>query len=130
MVNSIYSLMKLTRFHASLSNLGSEFSLRTLLKNGILASLYSTSRAPQIQRKPWICSRNSGSMDALYRRINAAGDEKFSIIPVLGKWLKEGFTIHKAGLREFIKELRRYKRYSPALEVLLCSALSSCSCCV
>jgi hypothetical protein len=56
-------------------------------------------------------------MNHLYRRISPLGDPKVSIVPVLDQWILEGRTVTKQPLLSIIKELRRFKRYTHALEV-------------
>ena len=101
--------MKLPRITTTILNLGTRFGLRSSQPQGQGVSLYY-STAPTT-RKPW------NSLSGLYRRISPLGDPKVSIVPILDQWISEGQTVSKPPLLDIIKELRRFKRYTHALEV-------------
>lgn len=101
--------MKLSRITTTLQNLGTRFGLRSSQPQGQGVSLYY-STAPTLT-KPW------DSLSRLYRRISPFGDPKVSIVPILDQWISEGHTVSKPPLLAIIKELRRFKRYTHALEV-------------
>ncbi|KDP21918.1 hypothetical protein JCGZ_03056 [Jatropha curcas] len=58
------------------------------------------------------------NLGQLYRRISPVGDHKVSIVPILDQWIEEGRSVNRFQLIGAIKELRYYKRYSHALEIL------------
>ncbi|XP_019057943.1 PREDICTED: pentatricopeptide repeat-containing protein At4g21705, mitochondrial-like [Tarenaya hassleriana] len=60
-------------------------------------------------------SHNMGRF-GLYKRISPLGDPKFSIVPVLDEWVREGNSVNKQQLRQLIKELTKYSRFGHALE--------------
>jgi hypothetical protein len=86
------------------------------LRNPRNVSLYSTSTAPTLVRKPW-----NPSLTDLYRRISPVGNPRLTIVPILEQWIAEGQTVTREPLLSIIKELRYYKRYVHALEVSLTS---------
>jgi hypothetical protein len=111
MLSLLFSYVKLPRITTVL-NLGTLFGLR----NRPNVSLYSTSTAPTLWRKPL-----NPSLTNLYRRISPVGNPRVTIVPILDQWIAEGKTVSREPLIAIIKELRYYKRYSHALEVSLIS---------
>lgn len=59
----------------------------------------------------------SPPFETLYHRISRAGNPRISIVPVLDQWIEEGRDVNKSELQSFIKMLRKYRRYSHALQV-------------
>ncbi|XP_050383317.1 pentatricopeptide repeat-containing protein At2g20710, mitochondrial-like [Argentina anserina] len=85
----------------------------SLVKNvGNPVSLYSTA-STKCHRDLW-----QGSLNRLYDRITASS-YKASVVPILDRWLQDGQTLDKHGLLTIIKELRHYKNYTRALEVVM-----------
>ncbi|CAK7349797.1 unnamed protein product [Dovyalis caffra] len=62
-------------------------------------------------------STNTQPKDSLNLRISRAGNPKVSVIPVIEQWLEEGNDIKKSHLQNLIKQLRRYRRFSHALQI-------------
>nr|TKS11775.1 pentatricopeptide repeat-containing protein [Populus alba] len=62
-------------------------------------------------------STSTQRKDSLKLRISRAGNPKFSIIPVIEQWLKEGNSIKQSDLQNFIKLFRRHRRFSHALQI-------------
>ncbi|KAM3298809.1 hypothetical protein ACQJBY_040339 [Aegilops geniculata] len=55
----------------------------------------------------------------LYRRLSALGNAgEGSVSAVMNKWLREGRETRSVDLERYVKELRRYKRHSQALELM------------
>lgn len=69
-------------------------------------------------------ARPSPPIDSLYSRVSRAGDPKVSIIPVIDQWLEEGRQVQQSDLIIMIKQLRKFRRYSQALQVSFPSNLS------
>ncbi|KAA8526392.1 hypothetical protein F0562_008405 [Nyssa sinensis] len=59
----------------------------------------------------------SASNDTLYGRISPAGDHRVSIVPILDQWVQEGRAVNKDELKTAIKLLRKYRRFSHALQL-------------
>ena len=57
--------------------------------------------------------------DTLYQRISKLGNPKISLTPVLDQWLEEGRPINSSELHKIIKQLRKYRRFSQALQVYI-----------
>ncbi|KAL8201506.1 hypothetical protein R6Q57_012845 [Mikania cordata] len=57
------------------------------------------------------------SNDSLYRRISPVGDPNVSVIPILDQWEKEGKSIIFSQLIPIIKSLRKFNRYTHALQL-------------
>ncbi|GJU17246.1 pentatricopeptide repeat-containing protein [Tanacetum coccineum] len=55
--------------------------------------------------------------DNLYRRISPVGDPNVSMIPILDQWEKEGKTVRFQQLIVIIKSLRKFNRYTHALQL-------------
>ncbi|XP_024023422.1 pentatricopeptide repeat-containing protein At2g20710, mitochondrial [Morus notabilis] len=64
---------------------------------------YSTTRAPK--------------GDTLFQRISRCGDPKISLIPVLNHWAEQGRDVNQPELQRIIKQLRKYRRFSHALQI-------------
>lgn len=60
---------------------------------------------------------SSVAEDSLYRRISPLGNPSISIVPVLDQWFKEGNPVDREQLRRIIMELRKYRRFTHALQV-------------
>ncbi|KAM2065449.1 hypothetical protein FF2_028196 [Malus domestica] len=106
--------------HSRLSSLFN-FSSRFGFRNSPGVSLYSTTTY-RPHREP-----SRGTLNDLYRRISRAGDHTAPISPILDQWIEEGRTAPKGAFVTIIKELRQYKQYKHALEVL-CSVWFSGKC--
>lgn len=65
----------------------------------------------------------------LYRRLSALGGApEGSVAKTLNKWVREGRSVRAVELMKYVKELRKYKRHTHALEVHLLPFFSlSCS---
>ena len=61
--------------------------------------------------------RKSPPINSLYLRISQAGNPRVPIIRVLDQWLEEGRHVQQSELLIIIKQLRKYRRYSHALQV-------------
>ncbi|KAF5181633.1 Pentatricopeptide repeat-containing protein [Thalictrum thalictroides] len=59
-------------------------------------------------------SKNGGN---LYSRISPLGDPNVSLVPELDKWVEEKKKVKVAELQRIIRDLRKRKRYSHALQV-------------
>ncbi|KAJ0812163.1 putative tetratricopeptide-like helical domain superfamily [Helianthus annuus] len=55
--------------------------------------------------------------DNLYRRISPVGDPNVSMIPILDQWEKEGKTVIYTQLFLIIKTLRKFNRFTHALQL-------------
>ncbi|WCJ34112.1 Pentatricopeptide repeat-containing protein At2g20710 mitochondrial [Euphorbia peplus] len=76
-------------------------------------NLYSTKAKPIVRcLKLW-----QDSTIELYHRISSVGDWKTSMEPILDRWVEEGRSVNKKGLKAIISELRYYKRYTHALQI-------------
>ncbi|KDP24137.1 hypothetical protein JCGZ_25794 [Jatropha curcas] len=62
-------------------------------------------------------SSYSSAPSGLSRRISRAGDPSVSMVPILEKWLEEGNDIKLSELQKFIKQLRKFRRYTQALQI-------------
>lgn len=69
-------------------------------------------------------ARRSPPIDSLYSRVSRAGDPKVSIIRVIDQWLEEGRQVQQSDLLMMIKQLRKFRRYSQALQVSFPSNLN------
>lgn len=61
--------------------------------------------------------RKSPPINSLYLRISQAGNPRVPIIRVLDQWLEEGRHVQQSELLIIIKQLRKYRRYSHALQI-------------
>lgn len=59
-----------------------------------------------------------GWPDNLYNRVAVVGDPRRSVVPVLERWVQEGNPVEKTYLQGMVKQMRVYRRYAHALEVL------------
>ncbi|KAL5581792.1 hypothetical protein UlMin_014234 [Ulmus minor] len=60
---------------------------------------------------------SSPPVDSLFARISKLGDPRNSIVPVLDKWVEEGRDIKKEELQRMIKQFRKFRRFSHALQM-------------
>ncbi|XP_044495744.1 pentatricopeptide repeat-containing protein At2g20710, mitochondrial-like isoform X1 [Mangifera indica] len=102
--------MKLVRLLTILGSVSSQISHRNV------SSISSYSIATGNLRSKWR-RRMSNSMNALFGRISPLGDPKVSIVPILDQWVQEGRAVDKVQLRDFIKRLRSFRRYTHALQM-------------
>lgn len=77
---------------------------------------YSTETTNIIKQKQIISKKNN---EILYKRISPNGDPNMSMIPILDQWEKEVKNVRFNHLIAIIKSLRKFNRYSHALQVLL-----------
>ena len=78
----------------------------------------------------WLCTA-SGSADSLagpglakplYRRLSALGGAPAgSVAKAMDEWVQEGKRIRPIQVVKYVRELRKYKRFSQALEVVFLS---------
>ncbi|PON32427.1 Pentatricopeptide repeat [Parasponia andersonii] len=54
--------------------------------------------------------------DTLYRRISRLGNPKISMTPVLNQWVEQGKDVNASELHKIIKQLRKYRRFTQALQ--------------
>lgn len=71
-------------------------------KNPISNRTYYTSRSRKI---------------SLYNKISPLGDPNTSVVPELDNWVQNGNKVRVAELQRIIRDLRKRKRFSQALEV-------------
>ncbi|KAJ0635464.1 hypothetical protein HanOQP8_Chr17g0651111 [Helianthus annuus] len=57
--------------------------------------------------------------DNLYSRISPVGDPNVSVIPILEQWEKEGKSVVFSQIITIIKSLRKFNRYTHALQVFV-----------
>ncbi|KAB1209997.1 hypothetical protein CJ030_MR6G023546 [Morella rubra] len=62
-------------------------------------------------------ARSATPNDTLLFRISRAGDPRFPIVRVIDQWLEEGRDISNADLQRIIKQLRRHRRHTHALQI-------------
>ncbi|XP_028807908.1 pentatricopeptide repeat-containing protein At2g20710, mitochondrial-like [Neltuma alba] len=74
----------------------------------VLGSLFISTR-PVIRFSPHI--------DSLYLRISRSGDPNISMACLLDQWVEEGRPVKRSELHKIIKQLRKYRRFSHALQV-------------
>lgn len=62
---------------------------------------------------------SSSSSSALYRRLAAlGGDSEGTVAKTLNGWLREGKTVKKYEIDRFVRQLRKYRRYHHALQLI------------
>ncbi|CAB4303866.1 unnamed protein product [Prunus armeniaca] len=76
--------------------------------SGVLRTLFYSTEALASCSPPF---------ETLYHRISRAGNPRVSIVPVLDQWIEEGRDVNKSELQSFVKMLRKYRRYSHALQI-------------
>lgn len=85
---------------------------------------YGISRVLGVFFYPTRTLASSAPIDSLYSRVSRAGDPKVSIIRVIDQWLEEGRQVQQSDLLMMIKQLRKFRRYSQALQVSFPSNLN------
>ncbi|KAL3741832.1 hypothetical protein ACJRO7_017323 [Eucalyptus globulus] len=79
------------------------------------------SRLPGAAATGWRCSRgyykSRTRKPTLYSEVSPLGDPGRSVAPALDGWLRSGNTVRFAELQRIIRDFRRRKRFSHALEV-------------
>ncbi|KAL3648118.1 hypothetical protein CASFOL_009086 [Castilleja foliolosa] len=58
------------------------------------------------------------SEDRLYRRLSALGNKKGNVASTINAYIRQGRPVGKFELTACIRELRKYKRYNQALEIM------------
>ncbi|KAJ6749879.1 hypothetical protein OIU85_000504 [Salix viminalis] len=101
------NLLRLAHISSTISSLNP--------KNAVgIRFFFSKIQNQRSREPPW-----KGSFIRLSRRLSRIRDHNVSVIPVLDKWIQEGETIWEDLIHALIKELRHYRRYHHALEVLI-----------
>ncbi|EEF44444.1 pentatricopeptide repeat-containing protein At2g20710, mitochondrial [Ricinus communis] len=90
--------------------------LRLGSNSNLWQSGYQILRAQFLSTSTYSLS-SSAPIDTLYGRISKAGKPSISIVPILEKWLEEGNDVKKPELQKFVKQLRKYRRFTHALQV-------------
>ncbi|KAH7533328.1 pentatricopeptide repeat-containing protein At2g20710, mitochondrial [Ziziphus jujuba] len=62
-------------------------------------------------------SSSSPPVDSLYDRISRIGNPRVSIVPVLNQWVEQGRDVKQAQLQKIIRQLRKYRRFTHALQI-------------
>ncbi|XP_062107336.1 pentatricopeptide repeat-containing protein At2g20710, mitochondrial-like [Humulus lupulus] len=62
-------------------------------------------------------SSSSPRTDTLYHRMSRLGDPKISMTPVLEQWAQEGRDVKQSELQKIIKQFRKYRRFTQALQI-------------
>ncbi|GAB2229774.1 hypothetical protein Droror1_Dr00014029 [Drosera rotundifolia] len=62
-------------------------------------------------------SAAAAGYDSLYQRLSRAGNPRISMVPVLERWLQEGRSVNQDELRFLVTRLRKFRRYTHALQV-------------
>ncbi|XP_058076860.1 pentatricopeptide repeat-containing protein At4g01990, mitochondrial-like [Magnolia sinica] len=64
-------------------------------------------------------AQSPSSSSSLYRRLSGLGDASSgTVTKTLNKWVREGKSVKKYEIEKYVKELRKYKRYNQALELM------------
>ncbi|XP_054812998.1 pentatricopeptide repeat-containing protein At2g20710, mitochondrial [Prosopis cineraria] len=80
-----------------------------LYRNTWVSGSLSFSTRPVIRYSPHI--------DSLHLRISRSGDPKISMARLLDQWVEEGRRVKQSELHKIIKQLRKYRRFTHALQV-------------
>ncbi|RWW00717.1 hypothetical protein GW17_00036291 [Ensete ventricosum] len=95
--------------------------------------LFTASAAPSPSPSPSSSSAEATASEVgekkewkpLYRRLSALGRAPAgSVTKTLNKWMREGRAVRATQLMKYVKELRKYNRYSHALEVIKVPSLT------
>lgn len=60
---------------------------------------------------------SSGPVDSLLLRISRSGHPTSSMATILDQWLEQGRHVKYSELQRFIRQLRKYRRFTHALQV-------------
>ncbi|RWR76441.1 pentatricopeptide repeat-containing protein, mitochondrial-like protein [Cinnamomum micranthum f. kanehirae] len=86
-------------------------TMRRLCTDAIMATTESASTGDSL--------KSSSSSSSLYRRLSALGaDSESSVAKVLNRWLREGKSVKKYEIERYVKQLRKYKRFNHALQLM------------
>ncbi|XP_010249903.1 PREDICTED: pentatricopeptide repeat-containing protein At1g60770-like [Nelumbo nucifera] len=55
---------------------------------------------------------------SLYRRLSALGGSEASVVDTLNEWVKEGKSVKRVEIIGYVNQLRKYKKYKHALQLL------------
>lgn len=93
---------------------------RALMLGSVAMRSLSTATMTNVGPTARIASpSSSSSSSSLYRRLSAlASNRDGTVAKVLDGWVMEGNSINKNYIISFIKELRKYKRFRHALELI------------
>ncbi|XP_022855806.1 pentatricopeptide repeat-containing protein At1g02370, mitochondrial-like [Olea europaea var. sylvestris] len=71
-----------------------------------------------VRAKVPVAEQLGGGKDGLYRRLSALGPKKGTVAKTINEYIREGRSVSKFELDGCIRELRKYRRYDNALEII------------